>query len=405
MRFLLKLLLILIIAVVLALFARDDPGFVLVGHGDWMLETSLSLVVVLTVLGFLIVYLSLRFLINAWGLPRRLGQWRRRRSVAKVRKSTHRGLLALAAGHWAKAERYLTRNIEYSEVPLLNYLGATRAAQKLGAELRRDHYLAEAHQSMPEAKLAVGLTQAEVQIHQGQYEQALASLLHLQAAAPKHGQVLHMLKRVYEELESWGDLRELLPALRRHKVLVNDALDALERKVHFQLLQIAIGGKRLDNLRGSWQHLPASLQHEIEFILPYARRLACLGAGSESEQVIREALKRHWEPELAQLYGQVEGADSVKQLEHAEAWLKKYPKQAELLLTLGRLCLHNQLWGKARSYLEASYGVDATAETCLVLGSLLEQLGENEAAQQHYRRGLEQATGICPRIKIEQADG
>ena len=102
----------------------------------------------------------------------------------------------------------------------------------------------------------------------------------------------------------------------------------------------------------------------------------------------------------------MEGADSGKQLERAETWLKKHPNQPELLLTLGRLCLRNQLWGKAQSYLEASLGVAASAETCQVLGSLLEQLGENKTALEHYRQGLEQAVGqdSCTRVNIEQVE-
>ncbi|MCK5639739.1 MAG: heme biosynthesis protein HemY, partial [Gammaproteobacteria bacterium] len=188
MRFLLKLLLVLIIAVVLALIARDDPGFVLLSYGDWMLETSLSLALILLAAGFFGCYLLMRFLVNTRRVPERLRQWRQRRRTAKARKTTNRGLLALTEGHWDKAERNLIRYIEYSEVPLLNYLGATRAAQKQGAEQRRDYYLAKAHQSMPEAELAIGLTQAEVQISQGQLEQALASLRHLETIAPRHVQ-------------------------------------------------------------------------------------------------------------------------------------------------------------------------------------------------------------------------
>jgi HemY protein len=49
----------------------------------------------------------------------------------------------------------------------LNYLAAARAAQRLGAGDRRDHYLRLAAQSAPEMEFATLLTQAELQRERG----------------------------------------------------------------------------------------------------------------------------------------------------------------------------------------------------------------------------------------------
>ena len=89
-----------------------------------------------------------------------------------------------------------------------------------------------------------------------------------------------------------------------------------------------------------------------------------------------------------QLYGQVRGRDPGKQLQAAEGWLKEHPNDPGLLLTLGRLCLINKLWGKAREYLEASLSFQRSAETCAELGRLLAQLGEVERSNQLFQEGL-----------------
>ena len=63
--------------------------------------------------------------------------------------------------------------------PLINYLGAAKAAQEQGAFERRDNLLQKAYRVAPEADLAIGLTQAELEIEQHQFEHAMATLNHL----------------------------------------------------------------------------------------------------------------------------------------------------------------------------------------------------------------------------------
>ncbi|HWN30937.1 MAG TPA: hypothetical protein VNN78_06165, partial [Burkholderiales bacterium] len=74
-----------------------------------------------------------------------------------------------------------------------------------------------------------------------------------------------------------------------------------------------------------------------------------------------------------------------------ERWLPDHPDDACLLLTLGRLCAHQGLWGKAQSYLEASIGVEPTATAHRELAKLHEKIGQSEAADVHYRKSLDLA--------------
>jgi HemY protein len=59
-----------------------------------------------------------------------------------------------------------------------------------------------------------------------------------------------------------------------------------------------------------------------------------------------------------------------------------------LLKTLGKLCARQSLWGKARSYLEASLAVEPTQAAHIALAQLLEILGKRDEALTHYRRSL-----------------
>ncbi len=63
------------------------------------------------------------------------------------------------------------------------------------------------------------------------------------------------------------------------------------------------------------------------------------------------------------------GADAAKQLKQVETWLKSYPDDAALLLAAARLSMANELWGKARSYLESSLALAPTADAYALYGS------------------------------------
>ena len=393
MRILAGILVVLVGAVLLALAARHDPGYVLITRGDWTMETTLTLFAVATLLLFTALYAAIRLTARFIEVPRRMHAWRTRRRAVKARKATQRGLIELAEGHWARAERDLTHYADDGDAPLLNYLGAARAAQKQGADKRRDHYLSLAHQSMPEAELAIGLTQAEVQLSHGQLEQALATLMHLRTVAPKNAHVLYLLKRLYERLNSWNDLQELLPALRKGKVIDEKELDRLERKAHRELLAAASDSGRIEQLRETWVRVPKRLREDPDLLADYTQRLARLGRGQDAERLLRDALKRQWEPRLVRLYGELDSGDPTQQLRYAEAWLRGRERHPDLLLALGRLAIRNQLWGKARGYLEASIGSEPRAETYRELGELLEQTGETDEARACFRKGLALASG------------
>lgn len=380
-------LLVLILVVSSAALALHDPGYLLIRYGQTSIESSVSLALLVLLLLFGAGYFLVRFVLGMVRLPRRLREWRLRRQMQRARLNLQRGLIDLAEGHWERAEKTLQK-VRHSEMPLLHYLAAARAAQQLGAHERRDEYLKLAHQSMPSADIAVGLAQAELQIAHRQMEQALATLTRLHGLAPKHGYVLKLLMQLYRELHDWEGLRQLLPELRKRGVGSNNELTAIEIETYLALLNESAGTRDLAALQLLWNRMPRALREHEQLVAAYGRHLMRLEANATAEPVIREALKRQWSEELVYLYGKLAGPDPARQLTNAEVWLKTQGKNPVLLLSLGRLSKRNHLWGKARAYLEASLGILPRSETYQELGGLLEQLKDKEGALQCYRKGM-----------------
>ena len=112
-----------------------------------------------------------------------------------------------------------------------------------------------------------------------------------------------------------------------------------------------------------------------------------------AHRIIEEALERNWDGTLALLYGECADKDALERLERAEEWLKDRPAEAELLLTLGRLCVQRELWGKAQSYLEASLATQPTQAAHIALAKLYERLGRPAEAGRHFRASADLAQG------------
>ncbi|WP_198262462.1 heme biosynthesis protein HemY [sulfur-oxidizing endosymbiont of Gigantopelta aegis] len=379
----------LIVAVYLALIAKEDPGYALLSHGDWSVEGTL--VLLLGVLSFFIAGLLLLayFLLKTIKLPGKLGAWNHNRKTVKAIKSCNKGYIELAEGNWREAEKHLRKSANSSGMPILNYLAAARAAQEDGSSHRRDLYLSQAHKSDPQADIAIGLTQAELQIKDGQAEQALATLMHLRHLAPKHKQVLKMLFRVYQQLNSWNDLENLLPELRKQSIFSANVLSQYEQSLSKQLMAQAVQNNKHDELSAIWNRLPKVTRAEPEMINYYCQILLAIGKDEQALELIKEGIKHHWHAALILLYGMIHEQDVTKQLETAESWLSDNGRSAELLLTLGRLSIANQLWGKARDYLNESIKVAPSTEAYQVLGELYEtQLADSVEAMNCYREGL-----------------
>ncbi|MCB1762032.1 MAG: heme biosynthesis protein HemY [Gammaproteobacteria bacterium] len=388
MRALLTSLLALALSVVLTLAVKLDNGYVLIGFQQWSVEGSLALFLIFNLLIFVTLYILLRAFARVWSIPRQLHGWQDHRSQERARREFNRGLVQLSEGEWQNAEKSLVRFATRSEAPLLNYLAAARSAQQQGAHDRRDHYLRLAHACMPSADVAVGLTQAELQLEHAQLEQALATLRHLRTIAPRHTHVLKLLKILYERLGDWNELNALLPELKKRQVVAPAELKELEIRVCRMLLQSAAKSNDGDSLRTTWKSFPPQIRENEAMVMFYANHLKASAAEDEVVQLLRRALDHDWSDALAELYGSAEASDIAAQLTQAEKWLIDRPNNPTLLLALGRLCLKNRLWGKARSYLEASISIQPSPAAYSELGVLLEGMGEKEQALTNYRAAL-----------------
>jgi HemY protein len=362
-------------------FLLQDPGYVVINFRSYLVEMSVPVLLA----GILLLLFACWLVVKIFKAPRKLGEAAGRYRSGRAGDRLTRGMIEVAEGNFARGEKLLSRAASGSDAPLLNYLQAARAAHLLGEDERRDSWLRQAYENTPQAASAVLLTQAELQLDQGQYEQALATLRKLEEKAPDHSYALTLLGRLYYRLEDWPQLEALLPRLKKHGRIDDDLLGKWAIRVHREnLVRAADAGAVL----AAWNNVPKNLRGDSSLLEAWFGTLIRTGQHNKAEKEIAVELKREWRPPLVRLFGMIESSDPAKQLSRAENWLGAHPDDPDLLLAAARLCLRNELWGKARSYLETAISLSPSPEAYEEYGRLLNQLGEGEAAAEAYRLGL-----------------
>jgi HemY protein len=372
---------VLIVAAIAAHFLLGNPGYVGISFRGYLVEMSVPTLVVLAAALVVAVWL-IRRLIQA---PRLLGEAAGRYRANRAGARLTRGMIEVAEGNFARGEKLLARAARTSDAPLFNYLQAARAAHLQGQDNRRDEWLKLAYEQTPEAANAVLLTQAELQLDRQQYEQALATLRRIEENSRDHGYALALLGRLYYHLRDWDNLAAILPRLKKHSRVKQETIDKWQVRVYQEKFASAADGPELLQ---AWQDVDKHLRRNLDLLDAYYMNLMRVGLHEKAEKDLVAALKSEWRGPLVRLYGLVEGPDITRQLKRAEGWLAKHGEDPDLLLAAARLCLRNELWGKARSYLESVLSLRPTPEAYQVYGRLLNQLGETDAAADAFREGL-----------------
>lgn len=386
MRWIFWILGLFALAVAMALALRFNAGYALFVWHPYRVELSLNLLACLLVAGFVAGYLLLRFVVGAVGLPAAVRAYRERRRRENARASLLEAVGAFFEGRFGRAEKAAVRALEGAESPALAAVLAARAAHEMRHFDARDAYLARAGRSAPDATALRVVAAAGMLLDERRFEEALAAL---KALPNKHTTALRLELKAQQQARNWGETLPLIEQLVRRDVFDTTQAGQLRRHAHAENLQRkALDQRALDEC---WQKIPAELQRDAKVALAAARSYMALGAGARAIQIIEEALAREWDAELAALYAECSGGDTISQIERAERWLGANPREAVLLLTLGRLCARQGLWGKAQNYLEASLSVEPTYTAHLAAAQLHDRLGNTDAARRHYRQSLDLA--------------
>ena len=337
MKALFWLLALFALAVAVALGARYNDGYVLLVMPPYRTEISLNLFIVAFAVLVFALYGVLRALSLTFGLPQRAREYRERRQHDQAAAVFQDAVRLLFEGRFGQALKKATEAHKAGTAPGLSALIAARAAQRMRETQKQQGWMQRAKLDDPRTEAATLMLEAEMMNEARQFSAALVALDRLQAKQGRHIAALRLELRARQGVKDWDGVLKLARQLVKRDALPVEVVREICTQAH------------LANI---------------------ARRAGDLDA---------------WAPKLVSIYGRLAGGDQMARIAKAEAWLRRHPKDASILLALGRMCFRKRLWGKAQTYLDASLAVEVTQEAHLELARLCDQLERTEEANKHYR--------------------
>ncbi|HEX4859461.1 MAG TPA: heme biosynthesis HemY N-terminal domain-containing protein [Usitatibacteraceae bacterium] len=379
------------VAVAIALAGRHGSGYVVMVVPPWRIELSVMMFIALVFLAFLALYFLIRVGQKAWALPREIERRRIEAARNGARDKVFSSLQLLFSGRFKDAEGKAREAMGHDETRDLAAALAAWAAHEGGNTTAAVPYLdsirGEHGAHMRDASKAYML------LADGRAPEALALLKSLAAEDPKNPGVLKMKVEAEMAEKAWDDVLATLEPLTRSGLLPEGAAQQLRLNAEINL--VATRPAAREPILAAWRGMGSGSRFEPAMVAAVARRLMGIGEGAAAREVLEEAIERRgagqWEPLLAGLYGDCVTDQTLAQIDHAEQWLRREPRDAVLLGALGKLCMRQSLWGKAQSYLEASVALQPTLDAHMTLARLMEQLGRRDEAVAHIRKSAELA--------------
>lgn len=383
MKALFRFLLVAILAVGLAVAARYNEGYVLLVVPGYRVELSLNLMILLLLGGFALFHVLVRSVTAILRLPASVQAFRARQRAEKAETAIRDSMRFLLEGRYSQALKRAEDAWAGHHSPGLAAVIAARSAQLMRDEPRQTLWSERATLHDEEIRPARLMIETVMALEGRDFETARENLEQLVRENGRHIAALRLSLRTYQGLGNWQAVLRVLRMLEKHKAITAEQAAPLRRRAHRENLRTLAGD--LDALQRYVNDIDPADLREAGLAADVVRGLRALGNSADANRIIEDALADQWDSTLAGLYGEGEGTDALSRISNAEIWLQDHPRDPQLLLTLGRLCLQRDLWGKSRSYLEASLSLRPDPVVHLELARLNERLGETEAANRHYR--------------------
>ena len=387
MRGLLWLLGLFALAAALAVAGRYNEGYALLVWPPYRVQISLNLLILLLVGGFVAAYSLSRLVARTMALPRAVQKFRARKSRERASQAIYDAVRLRIEGRFGQALKQATAAYEAGEAPGLAALLAARAAHSLRDQDRYRFWLGKAAAHDNEVRLARVMTEAKLAVEERRFDEAAERISELQAGGQRHIAALRLALRTAQAKGNWSEAVRVVRQLVKVKALTVEQADPVKRRAHQEGLRQRAGDALA--LTTYWQDVPRDEQRDPRLVGELARALIASGDSAGAQKAIESQLALGWDSTLADIYGRCEGGDIRARLIKAEEWLKREPRDPLLLLTLGRLCVQSQLWGKAESYLDASLAIAPGWEAHVELAHLAERIGRTDDANRHYRAAAE----------------
>ncbi|HQR70620.1 MAG TPA: heme biosynthesis HemY N-terminal domain-containing protein [Burkholderiaceae bacterium] len=392
MRWLTWALVLALLAAAAAMLLQVNAGNVAFLVPPYRLDVSFNLFLLALAGVLLLVYWGARMLQRVVDFPEQVRLYRARREEVGGQQALVEAVRSLLEGRFARAERAARAAQSSARTSGVAALIGARAAHRMQEYERRDEWLSRAEDSR-DVDTARLVSSAEMWSEQRHNDAALEAIDRLQGAGARHIHAMRIALNANLQSGRWDEALKALRSLEKRSALH----PVLARKLKLAVYREQLLAQRFDpaSLEAAWGAIAPADRVLPDVALEGARLLNVAGRGGRAAEAIEQALRlprAEWDETCQHLldeYARAQSFPARDQLERVERWLAESPREDEtravLLRTAGLLCLREQLWGKAKSYLQDSLQIAKHPATLVALARLAELVGDDVEAAQHYR--------------------
>jgi len=383
---------LLVVAMVAAVWLTERPGLVTVQWQGWRLDTSVGIVLIVIVV--LCVLAALLYALWRWvaGAPSTVfdiwGESRRRKGY----RALTQGMVAVAAGDGVEAQRQARLAEKLLEEPPLTRLLSAQAAQLAGDREAAQRYFAA---MLDDPQMAfLGLRGLLMQsLKDGDSSKALAYAEQAFQRRPDTPWVVRSLFDMQARAGKWREAQETLQVGLKRKIVDPDRGRTLSALLLVERSRAAErGGADQDAIDHAKAAVALAPERE-PVAYRYAELLIKRGDGRKATKAIERAWPVSPHPDLAQLYLAAVGEkDPLKRVQALSRLTSGNPDDLDSRIAQARECLEARLWGEARRHLVAAGAErpEAPARLCRLMADLEEQeYGDGEKVRQWLARAAD----------------
>ena len=284
----LRLVLILAVMIVAMAFAPafvGEQGFVSIGIGSYVIETSVYTALIIIFLFYILLFILERLLRGIFGIPGALRRWR----AGRAQKSIQQGAVDLLEGRYGQADKNLVSRVSEENRSVVSYILAAKSAARDGNTVQARKYLKSAVELNPDAELACGMMESDILLDKGLWDDCGRVLGSLEGRYGSEPVFLLRKSVLAEKLNDAGTMLNLLPVLRSKKVFPEQKLHEMTLRASMLSLDGIGEEKKVWSLMKS---LPRAERSQPDVIALFAGRFVKLGCLEQADSLIVGGLKK-----------------------------------------------------------------------------------------------------------------
>ena len=349
---------------------QDLNGYVLLEFFQYSLETSVPVLL----LGMLLGYLLIRILTLIWRSPRIIREMLANRSAKRTQRLLNDSLILLSKGDIRKAKKKLKSASSTNHPALQSFLLNIEMSIESGDIAESHNWVEKASSKLPVVKDYIYTFASKTLIDAGRFTDARSYVDELIESNPKNPAANQLLFKILQDTRDY-DL--ILRKIFEFSDYIND--DELAQTIH-SIVKDAI--KHQKPTETVIDRIPKSIEKHSMIVTSKIEAWINNKEYLKAEIELRKQIPNNWNKELILLYAEL-GDDKLNELsERTDKWLEERPKDANLWLVASRLAQKDGLWSKAQQCIERSIEIKPVSEAYTELALILSELGEKEQASE-----------------------